>query len=288
MNTGIRYDFEYLRNIPIRDVAELLGLEIDSRNRFTCPCHNDHHPSANLYEKNNSWRCFACNAGGSPIDLVMGVKDCTVRQAAKFLARYYPEAVLSKEGTETMMARPLLPTSFYHSIGFVKNPYSFAASKIRYVDETKAMSLEAWERRRIGAALYREVQMDVEEWVITNMVIDKIMDKQEDLIAYGRDRQRKYALEQMEKAIEADPEISEEACRTIYREAMDSCEEWKVCREQFQALGVIKNQFLDYYQSLENTVAEKDRRAYLGDGEDELEAEISPKRDSEPEFIEER
>ena len=51
------YDWDYFRAIPIREVLDLLGFEVNSQNRFLCPCHNDRRPSANVIDKgsDNRW-----------------------------------------------------------------------------------------------------------------------------------------------------------------------------------------------------------------------------------------
>src|SRR5262245_34281296 len=37
--------------------------------RFTCPAHDDAHPSARFHAEKRRWRCDACAAGGGIIDL---------------------------------------------------------------------------------------------------------------------------------------------------------------------------------------------------------------------------
>jgi len=70
--------------IPIKKIAEKY-LEIDQCNKALCPFHNDHNPSLSLDLKRNRFKCFACGASGSVIDLVMKLENKTFTEAVYFL-----------------------------------------------------------------------------------------------------------------------------------------------------------------------------------------------------------
>ena len=79
-------DIQRLRDIPIRDVAERLGLN-PGRGKCRCPFHDDKHPSLTLNKARNSYHCFVCGAkGGGPIDLVMGCLNKSFVDACRWLA----------------------------------------------------------------------------------------------------------------------------------------------------------------------------------------------------------
>lgn len=42
----INYDFyKHNENVPIKELADILGLEKGKNGNYICPCHNDTHPS---------------------------------------------------------------------------------------------------------------------------------------------------------------------------------------------------------------------------------------------------
>ncbi len=65
------------------DAARLYGLEIDRHGRALCVFHDDHHPSMSF--RGQLFRCFACGAHGSAIDLTMRIFGLGAYDAAKKL-----------------------------------------------------------------------------------------------------------------------------------------------------------------------------------------------------------
>jgi DNA primase len=49
----------------------LLLQEMGSRYRICCPFHDDSNPSLVVYPETNSWYCFTCGFGGSPVKFMM-------------------------------------------------------------------------------------------------------------------------------------------------------------------------------------------------------------------------
>ena len=80
-----KFELQKLRDLPIVDVAERLGLRVNSRRMCLCPFHDDHHPSMALGRKNH-FRCFVCDARGDVIDLVMRFLNKTFTEACRWLA----------------------------------------------------------------------------------------------------------------------------------------------------------------------------------------------------------
>jgi len=73
-----------LNNLPIEQIAKRLGLEV-VRHRCLCPFHDDTHPSLTFNTFRNNYRCYACGAHGSTIDLVKGIRGCNFVEACQWL-----------------------------------------------------------------------------------------------------------------------------------------------------------------------------------------------------------
>jgi DNA primase len=56
--------------LSAEEACRFYGIEV-VRNKARCPFHHDDNPSMILYNGNKGWWCYACNQGGSVIDLVM-------------------------------------------------------------------------------------------------------------------------------------------------------------------------------------------------------------------------
>ena len=79
-------DINLVKDIPINQVMEALGHKPVSRNQYLCPIHNEKTPSFHIREKENKFKCFGCNAGGSTVDLVMHINKCNCGEAIKYLS----------------------------------------------------------------------------------------------------------------------------------------------------------------------------------------------------------
>lgn len=56
--------------LNVEDVARSLGLNV-SRHETKCFMHNDNRPSLKFHKNGHLWKCFVCDKGGGPINLVM-------------------------------------------------------------------------------------------------------------------------------------------------------------------------------------------------------------------------
>ena len=82
-----RYELEKLRDLPIEEVAQQLGLEVNGHHKALCPFHDDHHASLSFNARNNSCRCFVCmDHSLGTIDLVMRLKHVDFIVATRWLA----------------------------------------------------------------------------------------------------------------------------------------------------------------------------------------------------------
>lgn len=64
-----------LDRVCARDALRLAGVttvQRGSRTWFTCPSHDDRHPSAVIVGE-HGWRCFACGAHGGVFDLCIAL-----------------------------------------------------------------------------------------------------------------------------------------------------------------------------------------------------------------------
>src|SRR5918995_7461868 len=83
--------------VDLRALAdELLGAAAGGRRTGTWRCPNPQHaqtgrtPPVTMFTSHRGeprWRCHACGAGGTAIDLVMACRRVDVREALKYLAR---------------------------------------------------------------------------------------------------------------------------------------------------------------------------------------------------------
>ncbi len=90
MNMSINFDT--LRDISILRVAELLGMKLKKTGYGTYAMREtDQVTSLVIFEKTNTWKRFSGKeqggvSQGSPIDLVMHVRGCSLSEAAEFLS----------------------------------------------------------------------------------------------------------------------------------------------------------------------------------------------------------
>lgn len=76
--------FDLVREgITAREAAEAYGLAVNRYGKAFCPWHDDSRPSLSF--KGNFCKCFACNNGGSAIDLTARLFSITPLEAARKL-----------------------------------------------------------------------------------------------------------------------------------------------------------------------------------------------------------
>lgn len=69
---------------PIESVAERLGMKVE-HHKALCPFHADRTPSLAFNVRRNRFRCYACGAHGSVIDLTMKYLNKSFREACEWL-----------------------------------------------------------------------------------------------------------------------------------------------------------------------------------------------------------
>lgn len=94
-----RIDYRRLRQIPILSVASILKMQLVRTGGGTWQMRNPENPrditSLTVFERTNSFFRFSSKEqggvhGGSPIDIVMHVRNCSLREAVDFLISHFP------------------------------------------------------------------------------------------------------------------------------------------------------------------------------------------------------
>lgn len=80
-------DYEEAQNTRIEDVFKNYFPTGNYRKPICCPIHKDKSPSLHVYTNTNSWHCFGCGAGSTPIDFVMASQGLDFKEAVKYLSR---------------------------------------------------------------------------------------------------------------------------------------------------------------------------------------------------------
>lgn len=105
-----RFLLQRLRDLPIEEVAQRLGLTV-KQHKCLCPFHDDRHPSLSFSIQRNTYRCFVCGAHGGTIDLTMHLLGKDFTQACYWLAdeNCIPERPSQSplKGEEMKQAQPL-------------------------------------------------------------------------------------------------------------------------------------------------------------------------------------
>ena len=180
----INIDWNFYNSLPIDEVAELLGIEIDQKGWFLCPSasHNDTKPSAKYDPIKNCWKCFSCpgSTGGSALNLVMEHEQLECKDAALFLSKYYPEGVkypnnISKEDDEIEI--PILDMRFLKEVGITKNPFvTHIIQGDINIDEYK------------GYKKYKSFKEQKELWITHRDASEMLIEKLADFIRFCTQR----------------------------------------------------------------------------------------------------
>ncbi|MEG2380118.1 MAG: hypothetical protein RSB38_00275 [Oscillospiraceae bacterium] len=84
------YSLNEIKQIPIIDVINVLGLEIQNKNGLWVKVRNEKTASCKIYDSTNTYCDFGNgNKGGDIISLVEYVKECSNKEAIEFLAKEF-------------------------------------------------------------------------------------------------------------------------------------------------------------------------------------------------------
>lgn len=129
-----KIDTSKLRNIPIEDVAERLGLEV-RRHKSLCPFHNDSRPSMSFSQHLNRYRCFVCDAHGDVISLVMNYLHKDFMEACKWLDSDAIEPIYQRPVIEKKRVKQQLNIRVWEER--LKKPFLSEAAKRFLFDERR-------------------------------------------------------------------------------------------------------------------------------------------------------
>ena len=118
------YDTDKIANIPIKEVAERLGLKLKKRGKdfvINCLWHEDKHPSMVVGGKYNRVHCFSCDKDYGVLDLVMRAYDMDFKGACEWLVN------------EAFLPAPSAPACWLRSKGRRKGRASFGENRLSYL-----------------------------------------------------------------------------------------------------------------------------------------------------------
>ena len=85
MKKNTKFDLDRLSKLPILEVAEKLGLQLN-KNKCHCFLHEEKTPSFSINPRKNMWKCFGCDKGGGVIKLVEKYYGYDFTEACKWLS----------------------------------------------------------------------------------------------------------------------------------------------------------------------------------------------------------
>lgn len=85
MNDYSFYADTIRRTVNMKDIITLYNLTPNRSGFICCPIHHEKTPSCKIYPNGKGWWCYGCNQGGSVIDFVMQVNQCSFVDAIKFI-----------------------------------------------------------------------------------------------------------------------------------------------------------------------------------------------------------
>lgn len=90
LNLFMQFNTEQLNNIPIAEVAKLLGIDITRKKVVMCfKGHGKKTPSLSFDLNRNFYNCFSCQIAGGPIKLVMDYYECDFKVASHWLSERF-------------------------------------------------------------------------------------------------------------------------------------------------------------------------------------------------------
>lgn len=114
-----KFELQILRDLPIEEVANRLGLEVH-HHKALCPFHDDHHASLTFNVRKNTYRCFVCGEHGGTIDLVMRRLRKDFREACEWLSGGSMTSEKLKVKDEKFETRPFDPSRYER---FFRRPF---------------------------------------------------------------------------------------------------------------------------------------------------------------------
>lgn len=130
-------DYLFFRELPIAEVLDALDIKIDRAGKFSCPSHEDAHPSVSINPKNPArWKCFSCGNGGTALDLVMNLEGCSINKAALILDDLgFKGGIREEKGiAKEALTPPEITRKDLKKIGLERNPFNEYVIRIQTPD----------------------------------------------------------------------------------------------------------------------------------------------------------
>jgi DNA primase len=183
---------ETLKNIPILDIAEKLGIATNGKKPIPCPFHNEKTPSFVLgYKDSNKFKCFGCDIGGTSIDLILetlGTKE--IPQAIKwaedngFLTGHYHAIPARKHAINEPKAsqrhETRLGKEFNEIYEYFLNLLPFPA-KDSYLIKDRHLSYETLEKNNIRAINKDYKNILLEKFSESDLLASGLLSKKENV-----------------------------------------------------------------------------------------------------------
>ena len=134
-----KFELQKLRDLPIEGVAERLGLQV-RMHKCLCPFHDDHHASLTFSVRRNTFRCFACGASGSTIDLVMRHLNLGFKEACRWLGADVPSSIFPQPSSILHLPSSLSPLPSFDAsryARFFQRPWLSTEARHFLFDERK-------------------------------------------------------------------------------------------------------------------------------------------------------
>lgn len=209
-------DWKFFNALPIPQAAEVLGIELDERGKFTCPAHNDKNPSAQVLMKSPGqckWKCWSCGAGGSAVNLAAYSLGVSAVEGIMYLAEFFPEGLTAKK-VNGNIERPFISMEQLKEIGLSSNPYLSVSFNIpkEYAKDPNSMAMQTMRAKFT-------TELDA-----TELILQKIAETQVSMRARA------------ESIIAEFPGMDDDAKKVIH----------ETTEEKIRALDKIKRAFSDY------------------------------------------
>ena len=141
------FDIQKLRELPIEQVAQTLGMQI-KKHKALCPFHSDKHPSLSFHVGRNTFKCFVCGAHGGTITLAMQVLGKNFKETCHWLSEEFRvESLEFRENHQPEKSEIINQTSDIKTkySKFFEHPYlNMAAKRFLYTERKLHPAVIRW------------------------------------------------------------------------------------------------------------------------------------------------
>lgn len=88
------------KKVPVLRLVKNYGFkpkESGDRYVISCPFHpKDNTPSLTIYPSSNSWFCYGCSSGTTPLEFVKQIEDCSYKEAEEKLKKFLSKGAVTR------------------------------------------------------------------------------------------------------------------------------------------------------------------------------------------------